>query len=203
MHPPSIPTRFQTVHFDDGEEKAFNSTAKRFEMRVSDLPGTDLDINNSSGPGYYAKAAERLEHAFSSLSLSKKGLSGFASHVIHLTLTLQGSRFKATIINEIAPGVSPAKYTPSTPVYSQSLSSSLSPAFRKPIVPSPSIPTNAMVRTKRGFKPAPGPGEYSPERFSLKNIKGGHSAFNSKSLRSTEKSRLAEWREQHRESPGL
>jgi hypothetical protein len=39
MHPPSIPTRFQTIHYDDGESRGFNSTSKRFTIRVSELPG--------------------------------------------------------------------------------------------------------------------------------------------------------------------
>ncbi|KAI8994314.1 hypothetical protein BC832DRAFT_569642 [Gaertneriomyces semiglobifer] len=43
MHPPSIPTRFQTFHYETREPKAFNSTATRFGDHAHDLPG----------PGYY------------------------------------------------------------------------------------------------------------------------------------------------------
>ena len=30
LHPSSIPTKFQTIHYDDNEEKGFNSTTPRF-----------------------------------------------------------------------------------------------------------------------------------------------------------------------------
>lgn len=43
MHPPSIPTRFQTIHYDDGESKGFSSTSKRFTYRLNDLPGRLLN----------------------------------------------------------------------------------------------------------------------------------------------------------------
>ena len=33
VHPPSIPTRFQTIHYDDNESKGFNSTAPRFSSQ--------------------------------------------------------------------------------------------------------------------------------------------------------------------------
>jgi hypothetical protein len=71
MHPPSIPTKFQTIHYDDNEDKGFNSTAKRFNRQGNDLPG----------PGYYARAVEKLDQAFADVSLSKRGFGGFASKV--------------------------------------------------------------------------------------------------------------------------
>lgn len=30
IHPCSIPTKFHTIHYDDNEDKGFNSTTKRF-----------------------------------------------------------------------------------------------------------------------------------------------------------------------------
>ncbi len=33
MHPPSIPTQFQTFYYNDQEPKAFNTTASRFNQR--------------------------------------------------------------------------------------------------------------------------------------------------------------------------
>nr|KAJ3421069.1 O(6)-methylguanine-induced apoptosis 2 [Polyrhizophydium stewartii] len=71
MHPPSIPTKFQTIHYDDSEEKGFNSTSQRFSQRLDDLPG----------PGYYACAAEKVDRLFHDASTSKRGYGvGFASH---------------------------------------------------------------------------------------------------------------------------
>eukprot|EP00842_Homolaphlyctis_polyrhiza_P004894 jgi/Hompol1/5405/HPOL_004391-RA len=71
LNPPSIPTKFQTIHYDDSESKAFNSTSQRFLKHVDDLPG----------PGYYACAAEKVEQLFVDASMSKKGFGvGFASH---------------------------------------------------------------------------------------------------------------------------
>jgi hypothetical protein len=34
LHPSSIPTHYQTVHFDDSEDKGFNSTSHRFSLRA-------------------------------------------------------------------------------------------------------------------------------------------------------------------------
>jgi hypothetical protein len=94
------------------------------------------------GPGYYAKAAEGLEPHFSVASISKRGYGvGFAS---------QSRRFKNTLTN-----LSPAKYKPLTPTYSQSLSHSKSPAFKKPIFASADL-SGPVVRTKTGIKATPG-----------------------------------------------
>lgn len=151
MHPPSIPTRFQTVHFDDNEYKAFNSSSRRFEVKLNDLPGIikvslwTLTIN--LGPGYYSNAADRLENAFKNVSISKKGFGGFAS---------KGRRFKNSFgVSKDIYNVSPATYKPTTPIYSSSLSSSVSPAFRSSMVPSTALPA-PVVRTKTGIKPTPG-----------------------------------------------
>ncbi|KAI8912880.1 hypothetical protein BC831DRAFT_490733 [Entophlyctis helioformis] len=153
MHPPSIPTKFQTIHFDDSESKAFNSTSRRFNLHADDLPG----------PGYYSKAAERVEKLFVDASVSTKGYGvGFASH---------SRRFvKPPTDLETTIPVSPAQYHPKTPTYSYSLSHSLSPAFRAPVA----IPTREMdrvagstvpfTRTRWAPNPTPGPGEYEPHR---------------------------------------
>ena len=34
MHPPSIPAKFQTIHFDNSQDKGFNSTCKRFNTKL-------------------------------------------------------------------------------------------------------------------------------------------------------------------------
>jgi hypothetical protein len=34
LHPSSIPTKFQTIHYDDNEDKGFNSTANRFACHL-------------------------------------------------------------------------------------------------------------------------------------------------------------------------
>jgi len=34
LHPSSIPTKFQTIHYDDNEQKAFNSSMKRFSSQI-------------------------------------------------------------------------------------------------------------------------------------------------------------------------
>jgi peroxiredoxin len=47
INPPSIPTRFQTMHYDDAEEKAFASTEKRFRGVSNDLPGFAELINRA------------------------------------------------------------------------------------------------------------------------------------------------------------
>ena len=39
LHPSSIPTKFRTVHYDDNEERGFNSTTRRFELKQNELPG--------------------------------------------------------------------------------------------------------------------------------------------------------------------
>ena len=48
MHPPSIPTRFQTFHYDDREEKGFNSTATRFDKRMVGVFPVLLGIGEDS-----------------------------------------------------------------------------------------------------------------------------------------------------------
>jgi hypothetical protein len=129
MNPPSIPTKFQTIHYDDNEHRGFNSTAKRFEAKGNDLPG----------PGYYARAAEKLDQAFADVSVSTKGYGGFAS---------KNKRFH----NLKATGTEICKYNPHTPEYSYK--QALSPAFRQPVYGKPS--NNLMIRTKTGLKPTPG-----------------------------------------------
>lgn len=112
----------------------------------------DLVANNlpprPKGPGYYAKAAETVDEGFSLVSISKKGYGvGFASH---------SRRFKNAFgVQDQFSTVSPAKYKPSTPTYSQSLSNSVSPAFRKPVYIAAGLP-GPCVRTKTGIKPTPG-----------------------------------------------
>jgi hypothetical protein len=72
MYPPSIPTKFHTIHFKDNEQLAFNSTSRKFNNQGHDLPG----------PGYYARAAEKLENVYCNASISKKGFGvGFVSMV--------------------------------------------------------------------------------------------------------------------------
>ncbi|KAJ3311494.1 hypothetical protein HDV04_003981 [Boothiomyces sp. JEL0838] len=172
MHPPSIPTRFQTIHYDDSEKKAFSSTTRRFEGKTNDLPG----------PGYYAKAAEKLELVLKDASISKKGYGvGFAS---------QQKRFlKPPTDLETDITISPAQYFPKSPKYSESLQNSLSAAFRNPTNAIPGktvfVSSNTMVRTKRGFKPTPGPGEYSVEPTTVRPPLGNEksSIFKSKTER--------------------
>ncbi|KAJ3274526.1 hypothetical protein HDV01_002654 [Terramyces sp. JEL0728] len=173
MHPPSIPTRFQTIHYEDSEKKAFASTSRRFEGKMNDLPG----------PGYYARAAEKLELVLKDASISKRGYGvGFAS---------QKKRFlKPPTDMETEITISPAQYNPKSPKYSDSLQNSLSAAFRNPtnavLGNSRFVSTNTMVRTKRGFKPTPGPGEYSVERIAARPPLGDEksSIFKSKTSRS-------------------
>lgn len=100
------------------------------------------------GPGYYAKAAEGLEPQFSVASISKRGYGvGFAS---------QSRRFKnGSSAQDALTNLSPAKYKPLTPTYSQSLSHSKSPAFKKPIFASADL-SGPVVRTKTGIKATPG-----------------------------------------------
>ncbi|KAJ8323783.1 O(6)-methylguanine-induced apoptosis 2 [Batrachochytrium dendrobatidis] len=150
VHPPSIPTKFQTLHYDDSEERAFNSTSQRFEQRIDDLPG----------PGYYAEAAEKLEGVFD-VSTSKRGYGiGFASH---------SRRFaKLPIDSKSTLDISPAQYRPRTPIYSFSVAHSLSSSFHTPT--SKLVSDNGrsadvssqFVRTQWAIKPTPGPGEYTP-----------------------------------------
>ncbi|KAJ3334073.1 O(6)-methylguanine-induced apoptosis 2 [Blyttiomyces sp. JEL0837] len=66
MHPPSIPTRFQTFHFDDHEPKGFNSSSPRFDQNLDELPG----------PGYYNSSSTESEE-----SNQLKALVGFTSTV--------------------------------------------------------------------------------------------------------------------------
>ncbi|KAJ3323977.1 hypothetical protein HDV06_000953 [Boothiomyces sp. JEL0866] len=173
MHPPSIPTRFQTIHYEDSEKKAFASTSRRFESKTNDLPG----------PGYYARAAEKLELVMKDASVSKRGYGvGFAS---------QQKRFmKPPTDLETDITVSPAQYFPKSPKYSGSLQNSLSAVFRNPAntVPGKSffVSSNTMVRTKRGFKATPGPGEYSVDRIVVRPPLGDEksSIFKSRTSRS-------------------
>lgn len=144
MHPPSIPTRFQTFHFDDREAKAFNSTAPRFEQSMDELPG----------PGYYKKSTDSLE--IDEPSISKKGYGvGFASKT---------SRFKKppTDLETTIP-VYPGQYNINhTPVYSNSLLNSKTSSFVSPI---------AVKNNKKFF--TPGPGAYNtnlPSRVRQKYV---------------------------------
>ncbi|KAJ3090474.1 O(6)-methylguanine-induced apoptosis 2, partial [Phlyctochytrium bullatum] len=121
MHPPSIPTRFQTFHFDDHEPKGFNSTAPRFDQRMDELPG----------PGYYKK--EKL--AFNLLdetSVSRKGYGvGFASKTKRFQKPPTDADFSLT-------KVSPADYdTRKRPQYSYSVAHSLTSSFRSRIARDP------------------------------------------------------------------
>jgi hypothetical protein len=38
IHPCSIPTKFHTIHYDDNEEKGFDSSTKRFNNLMVILP---------------------------------------------------------------------------------------------------------------------------------------------------------------------
>ncbi|KAJ3304164.1 hypothetical protein HDV03_003012 [Kappamyces sp. JEL0829] len=191
MHPPSIPTRFQTIYYDDRENKAFNSTTRRFDCKMSDLPGAIVSL--TPGPGYYAKAAEKLEHAFKELSLSKKGFGGFASQ-----------RFKNSLgVIDPFSTVSPAKYNPTTPVYSASLTTSLSPAFRNPVLGAAPIAASAVyVRTKTGLKATPGPGEYSTKSDKAQMTNGAQSVFKSKTSRTLNETKTVRPRSADSEPPG-
>ncbi|KAJ3065571.1 O(6)-methylguanine-induced apoptosis 2 [Podochytrium sp. JEL0797] len=136
VHPPSIPTRFQTFHFDDNEEKGFNSTAPRFNGNLDELPG----------PGYYNRKDKSSEFALlDPTSLSNRGYGvGFASKT---------RRFKKPPTDlEIMP-VGPAEYTTSTPRYSYSLDNSVSSNFRQRIV-------QVDEGRGRGKKGTPGPASY-------------------------------------------
>ncbi|KAI8913515.1 hypothetical protein EDD86DRAFT_200706 [Gorgonomyces haynaldii] len=149
MHPPSIPSRYHTIHYDDNEKKAFNSTSKRFEPNLHELPG----------PGYYARAAERVDHLGNEASISRKGYGvGFAS---------QRKRFsKPPTDLELTP-VAPSQYNPKEPTYSKFLEQSLSASFRNSVIGNDArrFQTNnqQMVRTRGGLKPMPAPGEYDPK----------------------------------------
>ncbi|KAJ3225229.1 O(6)-methylguanine-induced apoptosis 2 [Clydaea vesicula] len=67
--PPSIPTAFQTFHYNESEKKAFLSTEARFH---------DTNVNDLPGPGYYRKKVDALP--IEECSISKKGFgNGFAS----------------------------------------------------------------------------------------------------------------------------
>ncbi|KAI9342576.1 hypothetical protein BDR26DRAFT_859199 [Obelidium mucronatum] len=118
VHPPSIPTRFQTFHFDDNEEKGFNSTAPRFNGPMDELPG----------PGYYNRKDRDSEFVMlDPTSLSKRGYGvGFASKT---------RRFQKPPTDlEIIPTVGPSQYTTTNePQYSYSVSNSVSSNFRQRI----------------------------------------------------------------------
>ncbi|KAJ1332653.1 hypothetical protein BSLG_008282 [Batrachochytrium salamandrivorans] len=80
--PPTIPTKFQTIHYSDSESKAFNSTSQRFEQRISKASLITLFQNDLPGAGHYANAAEKLEGMLVDASKSKRGYGvGFTSHV--------------------------------------------------------------------------------------------------------------------------
>ncbi|TPX64668.1 hypothetical protein SpCBS45565_g05692 [Spizellomyces sp. 'palustris'] len=147
IHPPSIPTKFQTFHFDDREEKGFNSTAPRFNKRLDELPG----------PGYYrSKPNEELGVGG---SFSQKGYGvGFIS---------KSKRFHkppTDLETSLPIHGNPTKYNPREPTYSHSVTHNPSPAFRSPIVPPP--PSSAIMPSwgARFDRPTPGPGYYAPER---------------------------------------
>ncbi|KAJ3218483.1 O(6)-methylguanine-induced apoptosis 2 [Dinochytrium kinnereticum] len=130
MHPPSIPTRFQTFHFDDHEPKGFNSTAPRFDQRLDELPG----------PGYYKKEKKAF-NLLDETSVSKRGYGiGFASKT---------KRFQKppTDADMTISKISPADYnTTKEPQYSYSMAHSLSSSFRQKIAIDPSVfqsPQNA------------------------------------------------------------
>ncbi|KAI8847702.1 hypothetical protein BC829DRAFT_395677 [Chytridium lagenaria] len=201
MHPPSIPTRFQTFHFDDHEPKGFNSTASRFDQRLDELPG----------PGYYKK--EKL--AFNMLD--------------ETSVSKRDQRFqKPPTDSETAIlKVSPADYnTTKEPQYSYSMAHSVSSSFRQKIALDPSnffsprdIPSPPLVdpvtplspgaaaaaaaaaaagahmgrptssyRRMFGRNEAPGPGTYnlhrSPVQKSMVQESGASFVFKSKTRRS-------------------
>ncbi|KAH6566744.1 hypothetical protein BASA50_008617 [Batrachochytrium salamandrivorans] len=177
--PPTIPTKFQTIHYSDSESKAFNSTSQRFEQRINDLPGA----------GHYANAAEKLEGMLVDASKSKRGYGvGFTSH---------SRRFVKPPTNlETTLSTSPALYYPRTPVYSFSVAHSLSSSFHSPIigdVPSANRSdgiSSHFVRTRWASKPTPGPGDYTPlikgrsARTFQQYGNGAESVFNSQTVRS-------------------
>ncbi|KAI9096984.1 hypothetical protein DFS34DRAFT_622103 [Phlyctochytrium arcticum] len=179
IHPPSIPTKFQTFHFDDREDKAFNSTAPRFDKRLDELPG----------PGYYQfKKAEQLGEG---VSLSQKGYTnGFVSKSKRLAKPATDLE-----VNLPTHGDS-TKYTPRNPVYSYSVLHNPSPAFRSPLIAPPAFASILPTWGARFDRPSPGPGHYAPERIPRraqagpgagegggKEENGARSAFMSKSRR--------------------
>ncbi|KAJ3152677.1 O(6)-methylguanine-induced apoptosis 2 [Geranomyces michiganensis] len=134
IHPPSIPTRFQTFVFDDGERRAFGSSAARFTRRLDELPG----------PGYYVVAG---------------GNNGGPEKTPGLVS--KSKRFPPPDASQPSP-THYTPHT--TPVYSHSLTTSPSaafipsPHFQRSV--SPSIP----LWKARFEKPTPGPGSYDAER---------------------------------------
>ncbi|KAI9193188.1 uncharacterized protein BJ171DRAFT_640845 [Polychytrium aggregatum] len=157
MHPPSIPTKFQTFHFDDREPKGFNSTAPRFDLNPNELPG----------PGYYQKPSRIA--LIDEASISKKGFGvGFASK-------LRRFRKPPTEL-EFLP-VAPGQYNVSGHSrYSHSLSSSKTSSFAKPV---------AAPAPKR--RALPGPGQYDaapPTKSGHVAESGAVFVFKSKTRRS-------------------
>ncbi|KAI8614743.1 hypothetical protein BC830DRAFT_1125895 [Chytriomyces sp. MP71] len=157
IHPPSIPTRFQTFHFDDNEEKGFNSTAPRFNNHLDELPGPGYceRFNPTSTllilKAHFLDKNKDVAIEFDA-SLSKRGYGvGFASQTRRLKKPATDNEYRPDL-----PG--PGEYTTTKEVqYSYSLSNSISRNFRQNIakVTSPSNPA-APSHTL-----SPGPASYN------------------------------------------
>ncbi|KAI8810398.1 hypothetical protein BJ742DRAFT_202960 [Cladochytrium replicatum] len=175
LHPPSIPTKFQSFYFDDHEPKAFCSTSPRFSQRTDELPG----------PGYYEK--DRASRTV----LAVQCQESFSRHGFGIGFVSKARRFFKTETTRVGPGAYNIAHEPK---YSDSLTHSPTSAFREPIALSddsnakPAVP-GQTIPSRRG-KPFPGPGQYDTER-AMERVKksrlqenGAHFVFKSKSKRS-------------------
>lgn len=148
--PPSIPSKFMTYHYDTSEKKAFNKTSRRFSAPQDELPG----------PGHYCVPEQP---GSASVSLSKKGLGGFAS--------------KTTYRNKIPTDVVPTKIGPGQydltkeVEYSRSLTTNPTSAFCQPVT----CPVQ-----KTGL---PGPGDYDTFAYRLPKHPCSSVNFKSRAVR--------------------
>ncbi|KAJ3151927.1 hypothetical protein HDU89_001568 [Geranomyces variabilis] len=134
IHPPSIPTRFQTFCFDDGERRAFGSSAARFTRRLDELPG----------PGYYVVAGDGggAEKGPGFVSKSKRFPPPDASHPSPTHYTPH-----TTPIYSHSLTASPSAAFIPSPIHAQRSVSPPVPLWKS-----------------RFEKPTPGPGAYDAER---------------------------------------
>ncbi|KAI9347959.1 hypothetical protein DFJ73DRAFT_796516 [Zopfochytrium polystomum] len=165
MHPPSIPTRFQTFHFDDHEPKGFNSTLPRFDKHVDELPG----------PGYYDLKSESATASGGGQSASSTGKS--ATGAASVGFASKTRRFKKPPTDLEANPYTPAPAAYSTarePVYSHSLAYSVTSSFRQPLAKPaggdggggavPGYEPGGRVGVVGAARAGPGPGSYDAHR---------------------------------------
>ncbi|EAR94531.1 sperm-tail PG-rich repeat protein (macronuclear) [Tetrahymena thermophila SB210] len=139
----SIPSKFETIVYNNNNNKAFGSSQLRFSQQDSDLPG----------PGYYEAPTNTTILFGEKESISKKGYgNGFVS-------TAERNTFQTRYLNS---GPGPGTYSTDVSLMSKASQSTTSLKGQSMFL-SKQRNTKTMENINKVIVETPGPGEYNPE----------------------------------------